>query len=151
MTHEERLRARTIQWLCDMLVADNDDCLLGRKFVEPTSDIVVICKILTGRCTLTFRCENQPALLIFSPIGHSRCRSPTSPQTLYGRLFVGSLPAFLITSNSDINHGGIAGSNNAYLVKRNTFGGVQFSRDPYNLTNKHSRKVWQFCHVQGRT
>lgn len=33
----------------------------------------------------------------------------------------------------------IAGTNNAYLVKRKTSGGVQFSRDPFNLTNKHSR------------
>lgn len=32
------------------------------------------------------------------------------------------------------------GSQNAYLVKRNSGGGVQFSRDPYNLINKHSRK-----------
>lgn len=32
------------------------------------------------------------------------------------------------------------GNQNAYLVKRNSGGGVQFSRDPYNLTNKHSRK-----------
>ena len=31
------------------------------------------------------------------------------------------------------------GNNNAYLVKRNSGGGVQFSRDPFNLTNKHSR------------
>ncbi|KAG7007950.1 trafficking protein particle complex subunit 6b [Physcia stellaris] len=31
--------------------------------------------------------------------------------------------------------------NNAYLVKRKTAGGIQFSRDPYNLMNKHSRKV----------
>ncbi|KIW56949.1 hypothetical protein PV05_05560 [Exophiala xenobiotica] len=31
-------------------------------------------------------------------------------------------------------------SNNAYLVKRSSAGGVQFSRDPFNLTNKHSRK-----------
>ncbi|CAF9911852.1 MAG: hypothetical protein HETSPECPRED_000466 [Heterodermia speciosa] len=30
--------------------------------------------------------------------------------------------------------------NNSYLVKRKTAGGLQFSRDPYNLTNKHSRK-----------
>ncbi|EXJ79633.1 ribosomal protein L28e [Capronia epimyces CBS 606.96] len=30
--------------------------------------------------------------------------------------------------------------NNAYLVKRNSGGGVQFSRDPFNLVNKHSRK-----------
>lgn len=33
----------------------------------------------------------------------------------------------------------IAGTNNAYLTKRKTGGGVQFSRDPYNLLNKHSR------------
>ncbi len=33
------------------------------------------------------------------------------------------------------------GPNNAYLVKRKTAGGVQFSRDPLNLMNKHSRKV----------
>ncbi|KAI1618023.1 ribosomal protein L28e [Exophiala viscosa] len=31
-------------------------------------------------------------------------------------------------------------NNNAYLVKRHTSGGVQLSRDPFNLTNKHSRK-----------
>lgn len=31
------------------------------------------------------------------------------------------------------------GSNNAYLVKRKTAGGVQFSRDPFNLVNKHNR------------
>ncbi|KAH8821516.1 60S ribosomal protein L28 [Xylogone sp. PMI_703] len=29
---------------------------------------------------------------------------------------------------------------NAFLVKRKTAGGVQFSRDPLNLTNLHSRK-----------
>ncbi|ORY63576.1 ribosomal L28e protein family-domain-containing protein [Pseudomassariella vexata] len=34
----------------------------------------------------------------------------------------------------------IVRNNNSYLVKRNTGGGVQFSRDPLNLTNKHSRK-----------
>jgi hypothetical protein len=34
-----------------------------------------------------------------------------------------------------------AGNQNAFLVKRNTNGGVQFSRDPLNLTNLHSRKV----------
>lgn len=33
------------------------------------------------------------------------------------------------------------GNNNSYLVKRNTGGGVQFSRDPLNLMNKNSRKV----------
>ncbi|KAL9602129.1 MAG: hypothetical protein Q9179_002637 [Wetmoreana sp. 5 TL-2023] len=31
-------------------------------------------------------------------------------------------------------------SNNAYLVKRRSGGGSQFSKDPLNLTNKHSRK-----------
>ena len=35
----------------------------------------------------------------------------------------------------------LIGGNNAYLVKRKTAGGVQFSRDPLNLMNKHSRKV----------
>ncbi|KAI4140033.1 MAG: hypothetical protein L6R39_005985 [Caloplaca ligustica] len=30
--------------------------------------------------------------------------------------------------------------NNAYLVKRKSAGGSQFSRDPLNLMNKHSRK-----------
>ncbi len=33
------------------------------------------------------------------------------------------------------------GSNNAFLVKRKSGGGSQFSRDPLNLMNKHSRKV----------
>jgi large subunit ribosomal protein L28e len=31
------------------------------------------------------------------------------------------------------------GNQNAYLVKRRSGGGVMFSRDPMNLTNKHSR------------
>ncbi|KAI1105878.1 ribosomal protein L28e [Jackrogersella minutella] len=34
----------------------------------------------------------------------------------------------------------IVRTNNAYLVKRKESGGVQFSRDPLNLTNKHTRK-----------
>ncbi|KAL8972852.1 MAG: hypothetical protein Q9183_000327 [Haloplaca sp. 2 TL-2023] len=32
------------------------------------------------------------------------------------------------------------GPNNAYLVKRRSGGGSQFSKDPLNLMNKHSRK-----------
>lgn len=35
----------------------------------------------------------------------------------------------------------LAGSQNAFLVKRKTGGSPQFSRDPFNLTNVHSRKV----------
>ncbi|RDW70310.1 60S ribosomal protein L28 [Coleophoma crateriformis] len=38
----------------------------------------------------------------------------------------------------------IARSQNSFLVKRKTFGGVQFSKDPLNLTNKHSRKYAGF-------
>ncbi|POS81456.1 ribosomal L28e family protein [Diaporthe helianthi] len=34
----------------------------------------------------------------------------------------------------------ITRNNNAYLVKRNTAGGVHFSRDPLNLANVNSRK-----------
>ncbi|KAK5942046.1 hypothetical protein PMZ80_005999 [Knufia obscura] len=33
----------------------------------------------------------------------------------------------------------IVRSNNAYLVSRKTGGGAYFSRDPFNLANKHSR------------
>jgi large subunit ribosomal protein L28e len=33
------------------------------------------------------------------------------------------------------------GNNNSYLVKSKRNGGIQFSRDPLNLTNKNSRKV----------
>ena len=36
------------------------------------------------------------------------------------------------------------GSNNSFLVKRKQAGGVQFSRDPFNLTNKHTRKYEGF-------
>lgn len=32
------------------------------------------------------------------------------------------------------------GNQNAFLVKRKSGGGVQFSRDSFNLVNKHSRK-----------
>jgi large subunit ribosomal protein L28e len=38
------------------------------------------------------------------------------------------------------------GHNNALLVKRNQSGGVQFSKDPLNLVNKHSRKVKKIHH-----
>lgn len=38
----------------------------------------------------------------------------------------------------------IVRSNNAYLVKRKESGGIQFSRDPLNLTNVHSRKYAGF-------
>lgn len=31
------------------------------------------------------------------------------------------------------------GNNNAFLVKSKQHGGFQFSRDPFNLTNKHTR------------
>lgn len=33
------------------------------------------------------------------------------------------------------------GNQNSFLVKRAQSGGVRFSRDPFNLTNTHSRKV----------
>ncbi|KAF2719623.1 ribosomal protein L28e [Polychaeton citri CBS 116435] len=39
-------------------------------------------------------------------------------------------------------------NNNAYLVKRKQAGGVQFSRDPLNLVNKHSRKYEGFVNPQ---
>jgi len=35
---------------------------------------------------------------------------------------------------------GVVRDQNSYLVKRKTQGGVQFSRDPLNLVNLHSRK-----------
>ncbi|EAA33690.1 hypothetical protein GE21DRAFT_4187 [Neurospora crassa] len=38
----------------------------------------------------------------------------------------------------------ITRSHNSFLVKRKSGGGVQFSRDPLNLTNKHSRKYAGF-------
>ncbi|KAH9887545.1 60S ribosomal protein L28 [Xylariomycetidae sp. FL2044] len=38
----------------------------------------------------------------------------------------------------------IVRGNNSFLVKRNDAGGVQFSRDPLNLTNKNSRKYAGF-------
>ncbi|CAK4019286.1 60S ribosomal L28e [Lecanosticta acicola] len=39
-------------------------------------------------------------------------------------------------------------NNNSFLVKRKQAGGVQFSRDPYNLTNKHARKYEGYCNDQ---
>ncbi|EME82309.1 uncharacterized protein MYCFIDRAFT_183074 [Pseudocercospora fijiensis CIRAD86] len=39
-------------------------------------------------------------------------------------------------------------SNNSFLVKRKQSGGVQFSRDPLNLTNKHSRKYSGYANAQ---
>jgi len=39
-------------------------------------------------------------------------------------------------------------SNNAFLVKRKQSGGVQFSRDPLNLTNQHSRKYAGYVNPQ---
>ncbi|KAF2160719.1 hypothetical protein M409DRAFT_70251 [Zasmidium cellare ATCC 36951] len=39
-------------------------------------------------------------------------------------------------------------SNSSFLVKRKQAGGVQFSRDPLNLTNKHSRKYEGYVNDQ---
>ncbi|KAI1646334.1 ribosomal L28e protein family-domain-containing protein [Daldinia loculata] len=39
-------------------------------------------------------------------------------------------------------------SNNSYLVKRKESGGIQFSRDPLNLTNVHSRKHAGFVNTK---
>ncbi|KAF1822662.1 ribosomal protein L28e [Dissoconium aciculare CBS 342.82] len=39
-------------------------------------------------------------------------------------------------------------SQNAFLVKRKGAGGVQFSRDPLNLLNKHSRKYSGYANSQ---
>ncbi|OKO98576.1 hypothetical protein PENSUB_9252 [Penicillium subrubescens] len=39
----------------------------------------------------------------------------------------------------------ITRNQNAYLVRRNTGGGSQFSRDPLNLVNKHSLKYAGFA------
>lgn len=47
----------------------------------------------------------------------------------------------------------VLGANNSYLVKRRSGGGAQFSRDPLNVTNKHSRKVclagWSQMKMEG--
>lgn len=43
------------------------------------------------------------------------------------------------------------GGNNSYLTKRKAAGGVQLSRDPLNLTNKHSRKWEGFVNEQVRS
>lgn len=42
------------------------------------------------------------------------------------------------------------GGNNSYLTKRKGSGGVQLSRDPLNLTNRHSRKWEGFVNEQVR-
>ncbi|KXT09017.1 hypothetical protein AC579_10190 [Pseudocercospora musae] len=42
----------------------------------------------------------------------------------------------------------ITRSSNSFLVKRKQAGGVQFSRDPLNLTNKHSRKYSGYANSQ---
>ena len=43
------------------------------------------------------------------------------------------------------------GSQNAFLCKRKQAGGVQFSRDPLNLVNKHSRKYAGYANDKVRT
>jgi len=45
----------------------------------------------------------------------------------------------------------LTGHNNAFLCKRKQAGGVQFSRDPLNLVNKHSRKYEGYANAQVRT
>ena len=50
-----------------------------------------------------------------------------------------SNPEFLISSLLILIDLEILGSNNAFLVKRRSGGGVQFSLDPFNLVNKHTR------------
>lgn len=38
-------------------------------------------------------------------------------------------------------------NNNAFLVKRRSGGGAQFSRDPFNLTNTNTRTVTALPHL----
>lgn len=45
-------------------------------------------------------------------------------------------------------NGPMLGPNNAFLVKRKSGGGFQFSRDPLNVMNKHTRKVGCYSHAQ---
>ena len=58
-----------------------------------------------------------------------------SPLTSSGR----SLVSVLFVGRDDAANRSRTGNQNAYLVKRRSGGGVMFSRDPMNLTNKHSR------------
>lgn len=50
-----------------------------------------------------------------------------------------SAPLLLVSRNLALKS--VPGNQNSFLVKRKTGGGIQFSRDPYNLMNVHSRKV----------
>lgn len=43
------------------------------------------------------------------------------------------------------------GDNNSFLVKSKRNGGVQFSRDPFNLINKNTRKQAGFVNDKVRT
>ena len=58
-----------------------------------------------------------------------------SPLTSSGR----SLVSILFVGRDGAANRSRTGNQNAYLVKRRSGGGVMFSRDPMNLTNKHSR------------
>lgn len=92
---------------------------------------------------------------------------PTFPPTSSGRL---SVSCNLVTPSSERKtgrrHHGVSpplqafcspfssrwrctGNQNAYLVNRNDAGGLQLSRDPLNLVNKHSRKVSHIISVVG--
>ena len=57
-----------------------------------------------------------------------------------GRPYLGGGSYVLTNSDAGLHLTFLAGSQNAFLVKSKSAGGFQFSRDPFNLINKHSRK-----------
>lgn len=59
--------------------------------------------------------------------------TPRNPNNLQSDKMVQNVSADLIWE--------VTRNTSAFLLKRREAGGVQFSRDPLNLTNKHARKV----------
>ncbi|KAF3483600.1 uncharacterized protein GIQ15_02924 [Arthroderma uncinatum] len=82
------------------------------------------------------RCTRKKGSVQPSPTNH-----PPPPSTKSPVFLLDAMAATARPNVSDDLVWGIARTQNAYLVKRSTGGGAQFSRDPLNLINKHSRKA----------
>jgi hypothetical protein len=81
---------------------------------------LALCKI-AGSLKIKMPSSNVSADLIWEIV--RECREPPTTMSIFL-----TLTAF-------------PGNQNSYLVKRKALGGVSFSRDPLNLTNRHTRKV----------
>lgn len=100
-----------------------------KSWLRPSHTSNTTARISTGTTALLHNRRKQ----------HSDPAQDVSTSEHLRRPHLGNRPYVTAISQSVRSILTILGPNNAFLVKRKAGGGVQFSRDPFNLVNKHSR------------